>query len=59
MIKLRSQLVKKFCVMVATQFGAKVKVIGSDNGREFTSRPMKTFYGEHMIIHKASCVDTP
>ena len=54
-----SQLVKDFCMMVNTQFWAKVKVIRSDNGSEFTSGPMKRFYGEHGIIHQTSCVDTP
>ena len=54
-----SQLVKDFCMMVNTQFGAKVKVIRSDNGSEFTSEPMKRFYGEHGIVQQTSCVDTP
>ena len=55
-----SQLVKIFCVVVKTQFGANMKVIRSDNNRsEFTSGPMKKFYGEHGIIHQTSCVDTP
>jgi len=31
-----SQLVKKFCVMVKTQFGVNVKVIRGNNGSEFT-----------------------
>jgi len=54
-----SQLVKKFCIMVNIQFGAKVKIIISDDGSEFSSGPMKKFYGEHRIIHQTSCVDTP
>jgi len=54
-----SQLMKNFCLMVNTQFGTKVKIIKSDNGREFTSGPMKQFYGEHGIIHETNCADTP
>jgi len=54
-----SQLVRNFCHMVNTQFDAKVKIIKSDNGREFTSRPMKNFYSEQGIIHQIICVNTP
>jgi len=52
-----SQLVKTFCMMVSTQFGAKVKVIRSDNDSKFTSGPMKKFYGEYGIIHQTSCIE--
>ena len=45
--------------MIKTQFAQSVKVIRSDNGAEFTSGPMKQFYGEQGIIHQTSCTDTP
>ena len=45
--------------MIHTQFGAKVKVIRSDNGNEFLSGAMRAFYGEQGIIHQIICVDTP
>jgi len=48
-----SQLVKDFCMMVNTQFEAQVKGIRSDNDSEFTSGPMKTFYGEHGVLHQS------
>ena len=54
-----SQLVQDFCAMVQTQFDTKVKTIRSDNGSEFVSNPMKTFYKAHRIIHETSCIDTP
>ena len=44
--------------MVETQFKTKVKAIRCNNGSEFTSGPMKNFYGENGIIHETSCVDT-
>jgi len=44
-------LVKFFCMIVNMQFGAKVKIIKSDNGSECTLGPMKNFYGEHGIVH--------
>jgi len=54
-----SKFLKNFCLMIKTQFGKCVKVIQSDNGAEFTSGPMKQFYGEEGIIHQTSCTDTP
>ena len=54
-----SRLVMNFCPMTKTQFTASVKMIRSDNGNEFTSGPMKRFYGEQGIIHQTSCTNTP
>ena len=44
--------------MVQTQFKTKVKTIRSENGTEFVSGTMKTFYGEQGIIHETSYIDT-
>jgi len=54
-----SKLAMDFFKMVKVQFNVGVKVIRSDNGREFTSGPMKKFYAKHGIVHQASCVNTP
>ena len=54
-----SQLLMDFCAMTNTQFGARVKIVRSDNDAEFTSNPMKNFYRDNGIIHETSCVDTP
>ena len=54
-----SKLLQNFVVMVKNQFGKDVKIIRSDNGLEFKSGPMKTFYSKKDIIHQTSCVDTP
>jgi len=35
------------------------KIIRSDNGNEFASRPMKFFYRKQGIMHQVSYVDTP
>jgi len=35
-----SQFLKEVIVMVQNQFGSNVKIVRSDNGLEFTSRPM-------------------
>ena len=46
-----SQIVRDFYAMVNTQFKTKVKMIRSDNGREFTSDLMKKFK-----LNKAYCI---
>jgi len=45
--------------MVKNQFSKSVKVVRSDNGREFTSGAMQAFYAEHGIFQESSCMDTP
>ena len=54
-----SKILKEFIVMIRNQFHKGIKVVRSDNGSEFTSSPMQTFYGEHGILRESSCVDTP
>jgi len=54
-----SKFLQNFVVVVKNQFGKDVEIIRSDNGLEFKSGPMKTFYFEKGIIHQTSCVDTP
>ena len=44
--------------MAKNQFSKGVKVVRTDNGAEFKSRPMLQFYSEHGIVHQRSCVDT-
>ncbi|CAN1779045.1 Retrovirus-related Pol polyprotein from transposon RE1 [Linum perenne] len=47
---------KSFCHMVENQFERKVKVIRSDQGKEFH---MTDYFNDHGIIHQMSCVQTP
>ena len=49
------QLIKDFCSMVQTQFNKRVKILRSDNGREFTC--LSHFYIENGNLHQTSCVD--
>nr|KYP75382.1 Retrovirus-related Pol polyprotein from transposon TNT 1-94 [Cajanus cajan] len=51
------QLIKDFCRMVQTQFNKHVKILQSDNGKEFTC--LHRFYANNGIIHQTSCVNTP
>lgn len=44
--------------MTQRQFGKFVKIIRSDNGTEFESRAMQSFYTSAGILHQTSLVDT-
>jgi len=50
---------KVFISLVKTQFGKEVKIIRTDNGLEFKSKPVRELYEQCGIIHQTSCVDTP
>ena len=45
--------------MVKNQFETNVKIVCSDNGSEFTSKPMQRLYHDHGILLQSSCVETP
>lgn len=47
---------EEFHKMIETQFDMKIKMIRTDNGKEFESRE---FYVKRGIIHQRSCVETP
>jgi hypothetical protein len=54
-VEARQKLID-FVNLIETQHNAKVKIIRSDNGVEFT---MPTFYSSKGIIHQTSCVESP
>ncbi|XP_043705356.1 uncharacterized protein LOC122655208 [Telopea speciosissima] len=41
-----------------TQFDAKVKILRSDNGKEYMDGAFRSYLDTHGIIHQTSCVDT-
>lgn len=47
-----------FHSMVKTQFGRQIKIIPSDNRREFTSGLIRQFYSNNGILHQTTCIDT-
>lgn len=53
------RILMNFCSMVQTQFNAKVQVLRSDNGTEFTNNTVQTFFHKEGILHETSCVGTP
>ena len=50
---------KNFYSMVKTQFNSKIKILRTDNGREFFNNNLSSFLLENGIIHQSSCVETP
>ncbi|KAG7594092.1 Integrase catalytic core [Arabidopsis thaliana x Arabidopsis arenosa] len=44
---------------VTNQFNAKIKVLRTDNGGEYTSHKFKEHLAKHGIIHQTSCPYTP
>lgn len=50
---------KKIYNIVQTQFNTKIKMVRSDNGREYFSKTLNNFFAEKGIIHQSSCIDTP
>ncbi|KAJ9540013.1 hypothetical protein OSB04_026519 [Centaurea solstitialis] len=48
-----------FCNMVERQFNKSVKRIRSDNGVEFQSNEMLSYYDKTGIVLETSCTDTP
>ena len=49
------ELLQSFVVYVKNQFNRNVKIIRTDNGKEFY---WKDFYERHGIIHQTSCNET-
>ena len=45
--------------MIRTQFQANIKILRTDNGREYYSSILGSYLNENGIIHQSSCVDTP
>lgn len=50
---------KKFYNMILTQFGTKIQILRSDNGREYFTTTLGNFFDAQGIVQQSSCVDTP
>ena len=53
------RLIQNFCRMVETQFNSKVKILRSDNAREYFAQSLNTFLEDSGILHESSCPYTP
>ena len=49
----------KFYVEILTQFNISIRVLCSDNAREYFSAPFISFMSQHGILHQFSCAHTP
>jgi transposase InsO family protein len=48
-----------FCNMIKTQFAQKIRILRSDNAKEYTSRSFAYYWFDKGIIHQTSCAHTP
>ena len=49
----------KFYAEIQTQFNISIRVLHSDNAREYFSAPFISFMSQHEILHQSSCAHTP
>nr|CAN78715.1 hypothetical protein VITISV_030863 [Vitis vinifera] len=50
---------QKFYAEIQTQFNISIRVLRSDNAREYFSAPFTSFMSHHGILHQFSCAHTP
>ncbi|RVW97371.1 Retrovirus-related Pol polyprotein from transposon RE2 [Vitis vinifera] len=50
---------RKFYAEIQTQFNISIRVLRSDNAREYFSAPFTSFMSHHGILHQSSCAHTP
>jgi hypothetical protein len=48
-----------FCNMIKTQFAQKIRLLRSDNAKEYTSSSFTSYLSDKGIIHQTSCAHTP
>ena len=61
-MKNRSEVFSHFCAFSAeikTQYDVFVKILRSDNGKEYVSNSFQNYMSYNGILHQTSCVDTP
>ena len=50
---------QKFNAEIRTQFNTSIRILRSDNAKEYFSTPFSSFMSSHGILHLSSCVYTP
>ena len=50
---------QKFYAEILTQFNISIRVLRSDNAREYFSAPFISFMSQHGIFYQSSCAHTP
>ena len=62
LMKDRSELfniLKNFCSKISTQFGKTIRILRSDNAKEYFSNCFNSFMHSKGIVHQSSCPHTP
>ncbi|XP_072087350.1 uncharacterized protein [Arachis hypogaea] len=62
LMKDRSELFvhfKSFCSEIQNQFKTSIKILRSDNAREYFSAPFSSYLSSKVILHQSSCPHTP
>lgn len=54
-----SVIVPNFLTMIQNQFNAQIKIIRSDNGKEYFNQTLILILQAKGIIHQSTCPDTP
>ena len=50
---------KKFYAEIRTQFNTSIRILRSDNAKEYFSMSFSSFMSSHVILHQSSCAYTP
>ena len=50
---------QKFHAKIHTQFNTYIRILRSDNAKEYFSMPFSSFMSSHGILHQSSCAYTP
>ena len=50
---------QKFHAKIRTQFNTSIRILRSDNAKEYFSTPFSSFMSSHGILHQSSCTCTP
>ena len=50
---------QKFYAEIQTQFNISIRVLRSDNAKEYFFAPFTSFMSQHEILHQFSCAHTP
>ena len=54
-----SSIFQKFHVEIRTQFNTLIRILRSDNAKEYLSRSFSSFLSLHGILHQSSYAYTP
>ena len=50
---------QKFHAKIRTQFNISIRILRSDNAKEYFSMSFSSFMSFYEILHQSSCADTP